>query len=393
MAHFFLFFFALTPTHSLLPLVIISVTAIGGGATVGTERTGPILIDVDKINIDNHTTDLIVRYLGGMLDDDEMRELTDWASLSEANARYLHRQCELWVSAGASGELDRFDTDAAYRRFERSVEAERAADADTDIDTDTDGGVRPRWRMRIASVAAAVAVVAVLAGGAFWMGRQNLKDQLAEMTVTAPDGSNSEVVLPDGTHVWLNSGTTLSYSQGYGVDERDVRIKGEGYFEVKRNQELPFTVSSEDMKVRVLGTKFNYSDYTGGDKATVTLAEGRVAMRGNRPEGGEYVLAPGQRAVLDKHTGRIVIENCKAADDIAWTSGTISFEGQTLYEIAATLSKIYDMDVRVATVRAGRKRFYGDFSRRGQSAADIVRDLCRTSDISYTMSGRSITIR
>ena len=350
---------------------------------------------MNNTNIDNHTTDLIVRYLGGMLGDDEKRELEAWASRSADNARYLRRQCELWVSSGASAETGRFDVDAAYRRFERSVEAEQAkvmADEAT-VAADADASTaRPRWMRRIAAAAAVVLLVAGLATGAFYMGRSDMKAQLADISVTAPQGSNSEVVLPDGTHVWLNSGTTLSYSQSYGIDDRSVRINGEGYFEVKRNQDKPFTVSSKDMNVRVLGTKFNYSDCPDDVKATVTLAEGRVAMRGNRP-GGEYVLTPGQRAVLDKHTGRVVIEACHAADDIAWTSGTISFEGQTLYEIAATLSKVYDMDVHVATARAGRKRFYGDFSRHGQSATDIVRDLCRTSDITYTMRGRSITIR
>lgn len=116
-------------------------------------------------------------------------------------------------------------------------------------------------------------------------------------------------------------------------------------------------------------------------------------MRGNFSDGKEYLLAPNQRAVLNKNTGSVVIENCTAADAIQWRSGTISFEGQTLYEIAAILSKTYDMDITVVTQHAGRKRFYGDFSRKGQSARDIVDDLCKTSDISYKVRGRCIEIR
>ena len=291
----------------------------------------------------------------------------------------------------------RFDADRAYATFERNVQAWQQRDGSNNCDDTADDESAthrlPRWIRRAAACAAILIVAAAVGTATFYIGREDLKRSLADMTITAPEGSNTEVTLPDGTRVWLNSGSQISYSQRYGLDERNVKIQGEGYFEVKRNRKLPFTVKSHDMSVRVLGTKFNFNDYRDGDKATVTLAEGRVAMHGNLPNGKEYVLAPNQRAVLDKHTGNVVIESCTAAEAIEWTSGTISLDGRTLYEIAALLSKAYNMDVCVTTERAGRKRFFGEFSRHGQTAADIVRDLCRTSDIHYTMRGRSIEIR
>lgn len=329
-----------------------------------------------------------------MLSADERRALSEWVAQSEQNRRHFQRQCELWASSGAAAELDRFDTEAAYRRFVRNVEADIASENEADDASDFDSsGIGCSWMRRISACAAVVIAVVALTAGAFYIGREDLKNNMADMTITAPEGSNTQVTLPDGTQVWLNSGSRLSYSQRYGLDERNVKIQGEGYFEVKRNRKLPFTVSSHDMNVRVLGTKFNFDDYPDGDKATVTLAEGKVAMRGNFSDGKEYLLAPNQRAVLNKNTGSVVIENCTAADDIQWRSGTISFEGQTLYEIAAILSKTYDMDIAVVTQHAGRKRFYGDFSRKGQSARDIVDDLCKTSDISYKVRGRRIEIR
>lgn len=94
----------------------------------------------------------------------------------------------------------------------------------------------------------------------------------------APLGSRTKLTLPDGTLVWLNAGSRITYSQGFGVGNRKIELIGEGYFEVKRNEEVPFLVKTNSLLVKVLGTKFNFRDYPDDAEAIVSLSEGKVAL-------------------------------------------------------------------------------------------------------------------
>lgn len=103
-----------------------------------------------------------------------------------------------------------------------------------------------------------------------------------------------ELMLPDGTKVWLNKHTTLKYPREFSEKERNVYMEGEGYFEVKRNVEKPFIVRSEAMQVRVLGTVFNLKSDKMNRSAVATLIKGEIEVKGNHNE-GMIVLAPGQK--------------------------------------------------------------------------------------------------
>lgn len=113
-------------------------------------------------------------------------------------------------------------------------------------------------------------------------------------------GARTKMHLPDGTAVWLNAGSKLSYSQGFGIDNRDVRLEGESYFEVSRNENLPFCVKTKEVKVRVLGTKFNFRNYQDDNEAVVNLLEGKVSLMNGLRKMSEQYLAPGECMTLDK---------------------------------------------------------------------------------------------
>ena len=86
-------------------------------------------------------------------------------------------------------------------------------------------------------------------------GRSECKDTFADISVEAPLGSRTKLYLPDGTLVWLNAGSRMTYSQGFGVDNRKVELEGEGYFEVQRNEKLPFFVKTKDLQFAGIGNK------------------------------------------------------------------------------------------------------------------------------------------
>ena len=137
----------------------------------------------------------------------------------------------------------------------------------------------PRQEFRLSALwryAAIIAVILAVGCFSYWQGGVNVKDTFADISVEAPLGSRTKLYLPDGTLVWLNAGSRMTYSQGFGVDNRKVELEGEGYFEVQRNEKLPFFVKTKDLQLQVLGTKFNFRDYPEDHEVVVSLLEGKV---------------------------------------------------------------------------------------------------------------------
>ena len=137
--------------------------------------------------------------------------------------------------------------------------------------------LRRRFWLRISAVAASVTLLFGISNYiSFHEGYKKLNSQMVEMV--NPMGMRSSVVLSDGTKVILNAGTTLSYPTAFVSGQREVKVNGEAFFEVSHDKEHPFIVSAENVKVKVLGTKFNVKAYDDDDNIEVTLAEGKVGV-------------------------------------------------------------------------------------------------------------------
>ena len=240
------------------------------------------------------------------------------------------------------------------------------------------------------------AVAAVLAVGLFfgarYSGRQSIRQEFADITVSAPMGSNTQVTLPDGTQVWLNAGSRLTYSQGFGVDDRALRIEGEGYFEVARNEELPFTMHSDALGLKVLGTKFDFRDYPDDDLVEVSLLEGSVELSSLLDGSASVRLKPDQRCVLDKQSGRMRVESVAASQAVQWTDGRLFFDEEPLERIARTLAHSYNVEVRIERDELRQVRFYGVFARREQNIGEVLDILTRTGKVRYRMEGDAVIL-
>ena len=157
--------------------------------------------------------------------------------------------------------------------------------------------------------------------------------------IEVPRGSEYWIVLPDGTRVWLNAETELTYPTVFGKGERKLMLKGEACFEVVTDTARPFIVESFYNRVEVLGTRFNVSAYTGKSAVKTTLLRGKVKVSNRK---GQLVLSPGEQAVCLEEE----IEKCEvdARAVAAWVDGTFEFENMSLGEITDQLGRWYDVD-------------------------------------------------
>lgn len=291
-----------------------------------------------------------------------------------------HIEEEIWFSSVSKEELSKYDKDAAFAAFQNRVaEAESQPRAVTR---------RLGWLKYAAAVAAVVAVGFFSYRG----GQSQLETAMGDIVVEAPQGSRTQMTLPDGTKVWLNAGSKISYSQSFGLVNRLVLLAGEGYFEVAHNEDLSFSVESENVRVKVLGTKFNFRDYPSDAEATVSLAEGSVAMNSQQHPADEQLLKPGQRATVDKQTGKIRVEEYEVTNATQWTSGKLIFDGEPLQEIVKTLERSYNVKITIADNRLLTLRFYGDFLRQEQTLSEVLDALAATGKIKYNIKGKDVTL-
>ena len=330
-----------------------------------------------------HIDELIANYLTEGLDKNALDELKTWIAASAENQQYFIRQREIWFSAVSREAASVYDKDKAFENFRNRVESQK------EIQSTSRRGfsLSALWRY-----AAVVAIIIAVGCISYWQGEVNVKDTFADISVEAPLGSKTKLYLPDGTLVWLNAGSRMTYSQGFGVDNRKVELEGEGYFEVKRNEKIPFFVKTKDLQLQVLGTKFNFRDYPEDHEVVVSLLEGKVGLNNLLREEKEAVLSPDERAVLNKANGLLTVESVTASNASQWTDGYLFFDEELLPDIAKEMERSYNVKIHIANDSLKTFRFYGNFVRREQNIQEVLEALASTEKMQYKIEERNITI-
>jgi len=175
--------------------------------------------------------------------------------------------------------------------------------------------------------------------------RQTDESKMNEVVI--PYGKKSQLILEDGTKVWLNAGSRMAFPTKFTGKKREVFLDGEAYFEVAHNQNQPFVVNTDDIAIKVLGTKFNLSAYKTDKLTETVLLEGKVTVSERSALGflkSETILAPNQKANYDRNNRSISIINVPDADlSIAWTEGWFKFSHQSLNGVLNKLERYYNV--------------------------------------------------
>lgn len=183
------------------------------------------------------------------------------------------------------------------------------------------------------------------------------REAAAPLVLSTPKGGTYQITLSDGTAVWLNAASTLTYPSRFEGNTRTVTLSGEGYFEVTKDERKPFRVMSEGQQVEVLGTAFNVSAYPDDPETKTTLVTGAVRLGG---VGNDVKLAPGQQGIMAGN--EIRVETVDVDTYTGWKNNEFVFNGIELHEAMKQLGRWYDVEV-VYEGKIPSKQFYGSFSR------------------------------
>lgn len=204
-------------------------------------------------------------------------------------------------------------------------------------------------------------------------------------TMTTPRGGQYKLILPDGTQVWLNSASSITYPTAFVGNERNVSISGEAYFEVAKDKSKPFHVKSGNQTVDVLGTHFNIMAYADEDAIKTTLLEGSVRVVENNITS---MLKPGQQAIVDKQGG-IKITAASIDEALAWKNGYFKFNRVDIRFIMRQVARWYDVDI-VYQGRFPKDEFVGKIGR-GENISQVLRIL-ELDDVHFKIEDKKIIV-
>lgn len=231
---------------------------------------------------------------------------------------------------------------------------------------------------------------------------ETTKPQL--LTATTPRGGVYEITLSDGTHVWMNADSKLSFPSDFSETERRVLLKGEAYFEVAKKYRsigkgsqteqklMPFIVATDKQEVTVLGTHFNINSYPDEIATKTTLLEGsvRVETFGSKNPSLTFsrILKPGEQAI---NNGNIKVEKVDLEEAVAWKNGSTIFNNKTLEDIMRDLSRWYDVSV-VYTADAPKYETFSGAVSRTRNISTVLERMQTTGSVRFKIEGRTITV-
>lgn len=202
--------------------------------------------------------------------------------------------------------------------------------------------------------------------------------------IVVPRGGEYQLVLADGTKVWLNSDSKLEFPNAFVGKERKVKLCGEAYFEVARNETMPFRVGVDGMEIVVLGTSFNIQAYD--ETVKTTLVEGAVALK---VADRTYHLSPGYEA--DVRNGQVNIGKADVYEQIAWKDGKFVFREKRLENVLEILSRWYDFDIFYQNATVKDLHFTGNIPRHA-TINEVLRFLEHTYCVHFNIAGKTVVV-
>ncbi len=208
--------------------------------------------------------------------------------------------------------------------------------------------------------------------------------------IITPKGGEYQLVLPDGTHVWMNSCSFIKFPTKFTGKERKVFVGGELYFDVKKNKNKPFVVDVDARKIKVLGTEFNIKSYNEDSNIITTLVEGKVEVIDKYNK--SVMLNPGNLVNLNKEDEIMKIEKADIEEVISWKEGRFIFSNRTLEEIMDDLARWYNIETFYYNSEIRKERFSVDVEKY-DNIDKVISLIETTGDVKFKIKGRAIYVR
>ena len=300
--------------------------------------------------------ELLQKYIAGNATEAEKQRVTEWIQENPENMREYMAQRKLHDMA-----LWRTEPVAEENSRERKHFSLRGV------------------CMEAAKIAAVLAIV--LLGTHYWTGKHQVPEDKTWQSIYVPAGQRAELMLADGTKVWLNSRSTLTFPGSFKGNIRNVKLDGEGYFAVTKNVEQPFIVETNKCNVKVLGTELNVMAYAADSVWETSLLEGAVEILVPGSNNSGMRLEPNMMASLKGN--RLVKGRIKEVDYFLWREGLLCFNDISVRDMIEKLKLYYGVDIVVNNTRILKNRYTGKF-RTKDGVEHVLKVLKLNNKFTYT---------
>lgn len=323
--------------------------------------------------------ELLHRLIAGSTTEEENRELMEWFRQCASQKEFFMLFENVWKDS--PDEMPRDVQERMYRRLNRDLGEEKKT---IKIIPWHSYFSRKIWQ-RVA--VACIIVVLSLANYNMFHKQKQLSTQ--NFTVSAEKGQRAFVTLPDSTKVWLNSDTKISYPADYGMKERNVALMGEAYFEVAKNPDKRFIVETKGMQVEALGTAFNINAYKNDNKIIASLFSGSVRVS---YEDHVTILKPHESVKVDLLTRDFFQYEDNTMKDIAlWRENEITFDGESLEEIAHIINRLYNTTIYIEDESLKKECYIGTV--RNNSLENFIDIINLTTPVVYENKGDTVFLK
>lgn len=320
--------------------------------------------------------ELLWKYLNKECSEEEYAEILDWVNQSEDNKHKLFRMEEMWSMGKYVQYSQTKYLNKARHRFDKKIKAK--------------GAVSQKRKMLFNTMKYAAISVFVLGGALLAMNYLKPSEPDAEWIVLSSDKNVKECLLPDGTTVWLNKNTTLKYKFASAKQNTyEIFLEGEGFFDVPKNKQRQFIVNTDLMKIKVLGTEFNVKALPNSGLEETSLVDGRILVEGKSNDC--YILSPGERAIVDKNSSKIVVESVNVKLEGFWREGMFPFESASIYDIAETLEQHYNVKIFISP-NVDASNTYSGVLKQKDSIETVLSSLKNAIRISYKIKDQRVYI-
>lgn len=336
---------------------------------------------------ENIPDELILKVLNKEASESEKKVLQDWVNQSAQNKKiFLHLE-RLWMESNGVSDYYKIDQEHAWDIVYRKI--------------------MPKANQRILrpmlKVAASIAIAYLLGALTMYFIQPGTQPRQGvaispEIYVKAPLGSKTEVELSDGTKVWLNSGSEVRYPAAFDQNQRDIYLAGEAYFAVEKNEEAPFFVHTNDIDIRVLGTRFNVKAYPEESLVETTLEEGLINI--NKKGSGQILqLKPKEQASFVKNPEKlpgnkerfIVSENVNTELYTSWRNEKLIFKSEKFADLTVKLERWYNVHISLENKKLAEERVTGSFE--NESIEQALEALRISVPFTYKINKNKITIK
>lgn len=308
--------------------------------------------------------ELLIAYFKGEVSDEEAQQITEWIEAKIEHQRYYQQLCRLFEVSYWIEDIPE-QTEVAFPKKTKALP----------------------WKHYVISFMKVAAIFVLGFALHFFLNWQKTTHHELQHQIHVPTGQHVEIMLADGSKVWLNSGSTLTFPSKFNGKKRMVELDGEGFFEVKSDKEHPFIVSTSKYQVKAVGTSFNIYDYQDSPQFEAALLNGKVEVTTNAKKSSVVILTPNQRAALCQ--GVLKVKPIENANNYLWRKGILYFN-EPLLEVFDKLQKYYDIEFQIRNSSLTRKSPYCTGKFRAKDGLEhIIRVLKETNHFDYQIDYES----